>query len=54
MELTQFSHCCGQIPLYFLQNVLCSAQFCQLPDLLQGAWQGLVRTNTSQEWALCC
>lgn len=53
MEVSQFSHCCGQIPLYFIQYVLCSAQFCQIPDLLQGAGEGLVRTDTSQVWALC-
>lgn len=53
MEVSQFSHCCGQIPLYFIQYVLCSTQFCQLPDLLQGAGEGLVRTDTSQVWALC-
>jgi len=53
VEVSQFSHCCGQIPSYFIKQALCSAHFCQLPNLLQGARsckvnrRDLPSTNTS-------
>lgn len=55
VEASQFSHCCGQIPLYFSKYAPCSVQFCWLPVLLQGAWgcevdgRGLLSTSTSSE-----